>query len=107
MKAGHWDVPVALQDLAKMWIPNVTLPNNFLQVVEGLWISFPPLVLGILDSPFLLILFSYTIHKDNKTKSYTDPNSHFLEGELIQWQWLDKAKNVRITANQFPTKTGW
>ena len=74
MKAGHWDVPVALQDLAKMWIPNFTLPNNFLQVVEGLWKSFPPLVLGILDSPCLLILFSYTIHKGNKTKSYTDPH---------------------------------
>ena len=50
-------------------LPNVTLPNNFLQMAEGLWRSFPPLVLGILDTNCLLILLSYTICKDNKMKS--------------------------------------
>ena len=89
MKAGWWDAPLAVQDLVKVWITNVTLPNNFLYQVEGLWRSFPPMVLGILDSHSLLILMIYTVRKNNKMNSWTDPHSHILEGELIQCQLVD------------------
>ena len=47
-------------------ILNVTLPNNLLQLEEGLRRSFPPLwsSKGILDFPCLLILFIYTKYQD-------------------------------------------
>ena len=34
------------------------------------------------------------------------PRSHFLYRKLIQWQCVDKAKNVQIIIHQFPTKAG-
>ena len=43
-------------------IQKATLSNNFL-LEEGLWRSFPPLVLVILDSPCLSFLLIYTNHK--------------------------------------------
>ena len=62
------------------------------------------MVLGILDSHSLLILMIYTVRKDNKMNSWTDPHSHILEGELIQCQLVDQAKNVQKTVGQLPTK---
>ena len=50
-------------------ILNVTLPNNFLKLEEGLRRIFPPLVLRTLDSPCHLILLIYTKYNDNKMKS--------------------------------------
>ena len=35
------------------------------------------------------------------------PCSDFHEGEFIQWQWVDKAKNMRIIFSQLPKKTLW
>ena len=61
---------------------------------------------GNLGSPCLLILLSYTILKDSKMNLRLIPCSHLLEGELIQWQWADKAKNVQIIVHQLPTKAG-
>ena len=107
MTAGWWDVPVVLSDLAKVWIPNVTLPNTFLQVVEGLWRSFPLLVLGILDSSCQLIILSYAIHKDNKTKSWTDPTFSFPWRRTYPMAMGDKARNVRVIFLQLPTKAGY
>ena len=79
----------------KVSIPNVTLPNNFLWVVEDMWRSFPSLVLQTSDSSYLLILLSYTIHKDNKMKSWIDLTIYFLEGELIKWQWVVRQKTYK------------
>ena len=50
-------------------ILNVTLPNNLLQVEDGLRRSFPPLRLHkeILDSLYLLIFLIYTYNKKNSS----------------------------------------
>ena len=49
--------------------------------------SFPPLMLGTLDSSCLLILLIYTKHKDSKVKTWTDPTSSFLI------HWVEKRVN--------------
>ena len=51
------------------WILNATLPNNLLNLEEGMRRSFPPLELrkGILDSHCLLILLIYTSNKENSS----------------------------------------
>ena len=61
-------------------ILNVALRNNLVQLKGSLWKSLPPLGShkGILDSPNLLILVIHTEHKNNKTKSSTDPTISFL-----------------------------
>ena len=66
----------------------------------------PPLSLHmeILNSSCLLILLIHAKHKYNKTKSWTDPRPHFLEGELIHL--VDKAKNVGLINGQLLTKAG-
>ena len=57
-------------------IQKVTLSNKFFQLEEGLWRSFPPLMLVILGSPCLPFLLIHTHHK-YKIKSWTDPTSSF------------------------------
>ena len=61
--------------------------------------SFPPLMLGTLDSSCLLILLIYTKHKDSKVKTWTDPTSSFL------FHWVDKAKNVWIIVGKLLIKS--
>ena len=55
-------------------ILNATLPNNLLQLEEGLRRNFPPLELdkGIFDSPCLLILLIYTSNKENSSTMQVD-----------------------------------
>ena len=62
------------------------------------------MVLGILDSPCLLILLSYDIHKDKEMKSWIDPTFYFLERRTHPMAKGGKAKNVRIIVRQLPTK---
>ena len=54
----------------------------------------------------LLIFLIHTKHKYNKTESWADNTSSFLEGELIQL--VDKAKSVRTIVEQLPSiKAQW
>ena len=53
---------------------NGTLPNNLVQLEEGLRRSFPPLEFhaGILDSPCLATLLIYTSNKENSSTAQLD-----------------------------------
>ena len=105
MKAGLWDIPVALRDLAKMLIPNVILFKGGRRSVEEL----PTIGVWNLGLPLLGLQFSW-VTPYTKTKRWNlghTPRSHFPEGKIIQQQWEDKAKSNRIIFRQLPTKAGW
>ena len=76
-------------------------------MVESLWRSFPPLVVGIFASPYLLVLLSYTICKDKKMKSRIDPTFSFPWRRTHPMAMSGKAKNVRIIIRHLPTKAWW
>ena len=68
------------------------LPNNVLQLKEGLWRRFPPLELhkGILDSPCLLILLIYTSKEQNSSTTQVDKANTSSAA-------TEKSHNIRYT----------
>ena len=69
--------------------------------------EFSTIGVGNLRLPLPINSLEFTPYiKTTRINLGLTPRSHFLEGELIQWQWADKAKNVRIIVRQLPTKSG-
>ena len=70
--------------------------------------EFSTIGVGNLKLPLPINSLEFTPYiKTTRRNLGLTPPSHFLEGEHIQWQCVDKAKNVRIIVRQLPTKARW